>query len=71
MLSEYFDAAMRTARYELLAEDGRFYGEIPDFDGVYACHVSLEGCRDELREVLEEWTLLRVSRQLSSPSRRR
>ncbi|MCU0241572.1 MAG: type II toxin-antitoxin system HicB family antitoxin [Vicinamibacteria bacterium] len=67
MLSEYFDAAMRNAVYELLSEERLFYAEIPGFEGVYASHANLEGCRGELREVLEEWVLLRVSRQLPLP----
>ena len=68
MLTEYLDTAMRQARYEILPEDGTFYGEIPGFDGVYADATTLETCRDELREVLEEWLLLRVSRGLPIPA---
>jgi predicted RNase H-like HicB family nuclease len=67
MLSEYLDAALRKAHYELLTDDRSFYAEIPGFDGVYASHATLEGCRDELREVIEEWILFRVSRQLPLP----
>ena len=54
-------AAMHRARYEILLDDGTFYGEIPGFDGVYANADNLEACREELREVLEEWILLRAS----------
>jgi predicted RNase H-like HicB family nuclease len=67
MLTQYIKAAMRQARYELLSDDGSFYGEIPGFDGVYANAETLEACRDELEEVLEEWILFRVSRNLSLP----
>jgi predicted RNase H-like HicB family nuclease len=67
MLTAYVKAAMRRARYEILPDDGSFYGEIPDFRGVYANADTLEACRDELEEVLEEWILLRVSRQLALP----
>lgn len=67
MVSEYVSAALRQARYEILADDGSFYGEIPRFDGLYANAASLEGCREELREVLEEWILFRVSRNLPLP----
>jgi predicted RNase H-like HicB family nuclease len=58
---------MRQAAYELLTEDHSFYAEIAGFEGVYASHATLEGCRQELREVLEEWILFRVSRQLALP----
>jgi predicted RNase H-like HicB family nuclease len=67
MLTDYIRAAMRQARYEILPDDGTFYGEIPGFDGVYANADTLEACREELEEVLEEWILFRVSRQLSLP----
>jgi predicted RNase H-like HicB family nuclease len=67
MLSEYLLAALGKAHYEILPEDGSYYGEIPSFDGVYANAPTLESCREELREVLEEWVLFRVSRNLSLP----
>lgn len=67
MLTEYLRAAMKRARYEILPDDNTFYGEIPGFDGVYANADTLEGCRDELEEVLEEWIFFRISRSLSLP----
>ena len=57
---------MRGAKYELL-EEGGYYASIPGFDGSWADAVSLEECRDELEEVLEEWLLFRLSRQLPVP----
>ncbi|MDQ6662461.1 MAG: type II toxin-antitoxin system HicB family antitoxin, partial [Chloroflexota bacterium] len=36
MLTNYIKAALRRARYEILSDDGTFYGEIAGFDGVYA-----------------------------------
>ncbi len=67
MLTEYILAAMKRARYEILPDDGTFYGEIPGFEGVYANAETLECCREELKEVLEEWILFRVSRNLALP----
>lgn len=67
MLTNYIRAAMRRARYEILPDDGTFYGEIPGFDGVWANTDTLESCREELEEVLEEWILLRVSKNLPLP----
>jgi len=57
---------MRAAKYELPA-GGSCYGSIPGFEGVWADAASVEECRDELEEVLEEWLLLRLSRQLPVP----
>nr|HET6902769.1 type II toxin-antitoxin system HicB family antitoxin [Ktedonobacteraceae bacterium] len=61
MLTKYIRAALGKARYEILPDDGSFYGEIVGFNGVYANASTLEQCRDELEEVLEGWILLRVS----------
>jgi predicted RNase H-like HicB family nuclease len=67
MLTEYIRASMHLAKYEILEDDGTFYGEIPGFNGVYANADTLEKCREELEEVLEEWIFFRVSRNLSLP----
>jgi len=64
---EYINKAMVKAHYEILQEDSSYYGEIPGFEGVYASASDLETCRNELKEVLEEWILLRVSRNLEIP----
>lgn len=68
MLTEYIRAAMRQARYEILEDDGTFYGEIPDFEGVWANAATLEDCREELEEVLEGWIVLSLSKGLPLPN---
>ena len=67
MPSRYLSTAMKRAHYEILPDSGGYYGEIPDCPGVYATSASLEECREQLEEVLEEWVLLRVHRNLSLP----
>jgi predicted RNase H-like HicB family nuclease len=67
MLLEYIQAALRHAKYEILADDGSYYGEILECKGAYANAKTLEDCREQLREVLEEWVLFRVHRNLSLP----
>ena len=62
MLTEYIRAAMHRAKYEILPDDGTFYGEIPGFQGVYANADSLEACREQLQEVLEGWIVLGLRR---------
>lgn len=61
MITQYIQAAMRKAKYEILDGDEGFYGEIPGFQGVYSNADSLEECRDLLAEVLEEWILLHIA----------
>ena len=60
MLTEYIQAALRRAKYEIFPEDQTYYGEIPGFQGVWANRDTLEACREELREALEDWLLLKL-----------
>jgi predicted RNase H-like HicB family nuclease len=57
MLTEYIRAAMRHAHYEILPESGTIFGNIPGLDGVWAEADTLEACREELQEVLEDWIM--------------
>ena len=68
MLTQYIQAAMRLAKYKILSDDGSYYGEIPGFQGVCANAELLGDCRDELLEVLEQWIIFRLSKNLSLPS---
>jgi len=59
MLTKYIHEAMKLARYKIL-DNGTYYGDIPGFRGVLANADTLEECREQLQEVLEEWILLGV-----------
>lgn len=48
---------MHKATYELF-EDRTFYGEIPECQGVWANAATLEVCREDLQDTLEEWIVL-------------
>ena len=67
VLSECLRAAMRRATFEVIEDDGSFYGRIPALEGVWANAAKLEDCRAELEQVLEEWLLLRLSERLPIP----
>lgn len=67
MILRYLQAGMRHARYEILQDDQSFYGEIAECPGVYANAPTLERCREELEEVLEEWVLFRIHKNLPLP----
>jgi predicted RNase H-like HicB family nuclease len=60
MLLDYIKAAMAKAKYEILPDDGTYYGHIPGFKGVWANAHSLEKCREELQSVLEDWILVGI-----------
>ena len=68
MLLEYKQAALHHAKYEILPDDRSYYGEIPEYNGVYAAASTLELCREELREILEEWVLFRIHKNLPLPA---
>ena len=68
MLTEYLQAAMRKAKYEILDGNEGYYGEIPGFQGVWANADNLEDCRKELAEALESWLLFRISRGMKVPA---
>jgi predicted RNase H-like HicB family nuclease len=67
MLSDYIRTVMAQAQYRVIAEDDTIYGEVPGFDGVHAQADTLECCRHDLAEALEEWVFFRVSRKLPVP----
>ena len=69
MLTEYVQNRMERAKYEIM-EDGNYFGVIPGLRGVWANAKTLEGCRKELREVLEEWLLLKISSREMVPGLR-
>lgn len=66
MLSEFITKKLEGSQYKLL-KDGSYFGEIPGLSGVWASARTLEGCREELREVLEDWLLLKVRARESIP----
>lgn len=67
VLSEYLSAAMRRATFEVIEDDGSFYGRIPALEGVWAISANPEDCRAELEQVLEEWLSHRLSERLPIP----
>ena len=67
MLAKLIDEAMEQAVYEIIEDEGTFWGEIPGCQGVWARHATLEGCRRELREALSDWIALRLRLGLPIP----
>lgn len=68
MLTEYIEAALEKARYELIQDEEPYYGEIPDLEGVWATGKTLEECRRNLKETLEAWLIFRLRRGMPIPS---
>ena len=59
MLLEYTQKALLKAEYKKL-DDGSWLAELPGFEGVWANGNTVEKCRAELLEVLEEWLILKL-----------
>jgi len=66
VITNYINEALHRARYSVV-DGGVFCATVPGLPGVIATADSLENCRDQLAEVVEEWVLVRVSRGLSVP----
>ena len=60
MFTEYVQAAMKHAEYEIIEDDGRYYGHIPGLQGLWADGDTMEECQQTLRECLEEWLMLGI-----------
>jgi predicted RNase H-like HicB family nuclease len=59
MFTEFIEKKLKIAQYKLL-KDGSYFGEIPGLKGVWANAKTLEDCRAELEEVLEDWLILKL-----------
>ncbi len=67
MIIEYCNKAIEKAEYRKL-EDGTWFAEIPGFKGVWANGKSVEECRKELIDVLEEWLVIKLRDKDSIPT---
>ena len=67
MITEYIEAALARATYEIIQDEEPYYGEIPGLQGVWASGKTLEACRQDLREVIEGWIIIRLRKGLSIP----
>ena len=56
ILTEYFQAAMSEAQFELM-ENGRYFGTIPSARGCWADGATVEETREELASAFESWVL--------------
>lgn len=68
MLSDYINAAMRHAEYEVLEDNEGWFGHIPQLPGVWASERNVEETRNELRGVLEDRILYRLVKGLTVPA---
>ncbi len=67
MITEYIEAAMSKARYELIEDEEPYYGEVPELEGVWATGKTLEECRKNLAAVIDGWIIVRLRKGLPLP----
>jgi len=67
MLLDYLNAAMERALYEKIEDEQPYYGEIPGFPGVWATGATLEECRRNLLQAVEDWVFFSVARGAALP----
>ena len=67
MLTEYLHSALENAHYELIEDTEPYYGEIHELQGVWATGMTLEECRRNLAEAVEDWLLFSLAKGLPIP----
>ena len=68
MLLQYIQTALECAHYDIIEDEEPFYGEVPPLAGVWATGKSLEQCRRNLAEAIEDWVLFSVAKGLPIPA---
>ncbi len=67
MITEYIQAALSRAKFEIIEDTEPYYGEVPELAGVWATGNTLEECRHNLVEVIDGWLVVRLRRGLPIP----
>ena len=67
MLIQYIHAAIGRAKYEVILDEGLYYGEVPELEGVWATGKTFEECSRNLEEVIDEWVAFRLRNRLPMP----
>ncbi len=67
MITEYIEAALSKAKYEIIEDEEPYYGEVSELGGVWAAGKTLEECRHNLAEVIDGWLVVRLKGGLPIP----
>jgi len=68
MLLQYIQVALERAHYEIIEDAEPFYGEVPALAGIWATGQTLEECRRNLAEAIEDWVLFSIAKGLPIPA---
>jgi predicted RNase H-like HicB family nuclease len=67
VITEYINAALSRAKYQLIEDQEPYYGEVPELKGIWATGKTLEECRHNLSEVIDGWLVVRLKKGLPIP----
>ena len=59
MITSFIESKLKHASYKILGDKG-YFGEITGIKGVWASAKTLDACRRELQEVLEDWIVVKI-----------
>lgn len=59
MITNFINSKLKQATYKIL-KDGIFFSEIKSMPGVWAEAKNMENCREKLKEVLEDWIIVKI-----------
>jgi len=68
MLIQYIQTALDRAHYEMIDDEEPFYAEVAGLEGVWATGRTLEECRRNLADAIEDWLLFSIARGLPVPA---
>lgn len=67
MVTDYIEAVLAKAHYEIIEDEEPYYGEVSDLPGIWASGGTLEECRRNLKAVIEGWLIVRLRKGLAIP----
>jgi predicted RNase H-like HicB family nuclease len=67
LITEYIEAALNRANYEIMDDEEPYYEEARELEGVWATGKTLEECRHNLAEVIDGWLVVRLKGGLPIP----
>jgi predicted RNase H-like HicB family nuclease len=68
MLTQYIQQALERAHYEIIKDEEPYYAEVAGLEGVWATGKTLEECRRNLAEAIEDWLLFSIAKGLPVPT---
>ena len=67
MLTQYIQRTLDLAHYEIIDDEEPYYAEVPGLEGVWATGATLEMCRNNLADAVEDWLVFSLAKGLPIP----